>query len=383
MFVDSVDIFIASGKGGAGAVSFRREKFVIQGGPDGGDGGDGGDVYVEVDNNTDTLSKFRGAKHYKAKNGQPGGARRCSGKRGEDITIKVPLGTQILDFDTKEIIIDMDKCPKCVRLLKGGKGGLGNSHFKNSTNQAPTYAQSGLSGEERHIALELKLIADVGLVGYPNVGKSTLISVLSNAKPEIANYEFTTLVPNLGVVDVGDYSSFVVADIPGIIDGASEGRGLGLEFLKHIERTKMLLFVLDVSRDMDISLQFESLCNELEKFSPTLQTRPFGIVLSKSDTLGGSEIESSFNAFVKKHFPAMRGLSGECEIVAESLRQESLDSMFDTQGGVEKAQDSKNLCFIMTISSATHHRIDRLKSLLAKSLAIYSTQNERKEYNEK
>ncbi len=382
MFVDSVDIFIASGKGGAGAVSFRREKFVIQGGPD---GGDGGDVYVEVDNNTDTLSKFRGAKHYKAKNGQPGGARRCSGKRGEDIVIKVPLGTQILDFDTKEIIVDMDKCPMRSRLLKGGKGGLGNSHFKNSTNQAPTYAQSGLSGEERHIALELKLIADVGLVGYPNVGKSTLISVLSNAKPHIANYEFTTLVPNLGVVDVGDYSSFVVADIPGIIDGASEGKGLGLEFLKHIERTKMLLFVLDVGRDMDISLQFESLCSELEKFSPTLQTRPFGIVLSKSDTLGGSDLESSFNAFVKKHFPAMWGLSAECELVAESLKQEGFEWALDKQRNLEnEGGDSQNaMCFVMTISSVANQRIDRLKNLLAKSLAIHSTQNKTKEYNEK
>ena len=177
MFVDSVDIFIASGKGGAGAVSFRREKFVIHGGPDGGDGGDGGDVYVEVDNNTDTLSKFRGARHYKAKNGQPGQGKRCSGKRGTDITIKVPLGTQILNHESKELIVDMDTFPKRVRLLKGGKGGLGNAHFKNATNQAPTYAQSGLEGEERHIRLELKLIADVGLVGFPNVGKSTLISV--------------------------------------------------------------------------------------------------------------------------------------------------------------------------------------------------------------
>ncbi|CAM3281350.1 GTPase ObgE [Helicobacter labetoulli] len=372
MFVDSVDIFIASGKGGAGAVSFRREKFVIQGGPDGGDGGDGGDVYVEVDNNTDTLSKFRGARHYKAKNGQSGGARRCSGKRGEDITIKVPLGTQILDFDTKEIIIDMDKCPMRSRLLKGGKGGLGNSHFKNSTNQAPTYAQSGLSGEERHIALELKLIADVGLVGYPNVGKSTLISVLSNAKPEIANYEFTTLVPNLGVVDVGDYSSFVVADIPGIIDGASEGRGLGLEFLKHIERTKMLLFVLDVSRSVDISSQFESLCSELMKFSPTLKNRPFGIVLSKSDVLSEDELESSFATFIAKYFPAFKPILEECELVAESLKQESLDSMLDTQSDIQKTQDSKNLCFVMTISSVANQRIDRLKSLLAKSLSLQS-----------
>lgn len=374
MFVDSVDIFIASGKGGAGAVSFRREKFVIQGGPDGGDGGDGGDVYVEVDNNTDTLSKFRGAKHYKAKNGQPGGARRCSGKRGEDIVIKVPLGTQILDFDTKEIIVDMDKCPMRVRLLKGGKGGLGNSHFKNSTNQAPTYAQSGLSGEERHIALELKLIADVGLVGYPNVGKSTLISVLSNAKPEIANYEFTTLVPNLGVVDVGDYSSFVVADIPGIIDGASQGRGLGLEFLKHIERTKMLLFVLDVSRDMDISSQFESLCSELMKFSPTLKNRSFGIVLSKSDVLSEDGLESSFATFIAKYFPAFKPISAECEFVAESLKQEGFEWALDKQRNLEnEGGDSQNvICFVMAVSSATNQRIDRLKSLLAKSLSLQS-----------
>ncbi|CUU39850.1 GTPase ObgE [Helicobacter typhlonius] len=283
MFVDSVDIFVASGKGGAGAVSFRREKFVIQGGPDGGDGGDGGDVYVEVDNNTDTLSKYRGARHYKAKNGQPGQAKRCNGKRGEHITLKVPLGTQILDFDTKELLIDMNTYPKNVCLLKGGKGGLGNVHFKNSTNQAPTYAQKGLSGEEKHILLELKLIADVGLVGFPNVGKSTLISTLSNAKPEVANYEFTTLTPHLGAVDVDEFSSFVMADIPGIIEGASEGKGLGLEFLKHIERTSFLLFVLDSMREQSFKEQWEILNLELQKFSSILAQRAFGIVLSKSD----------------------------------------------------------------------------------------------------
>ena len=283
MFVDSVDIFIASGKGGAGAVSFRREKFVIHGGPDGGDGGDGGDVYVEVDNNTDTLSKFRGARHYKAKNGQPGQGKRCSGKRGTDITIKVPLGTQILNHESKELIVDMDTFPKRVRLLKGGKGGLGNAHFKNATNQAPTYAQSGLEGEERHIRLELKLIADVGLVGFPNVGKSTLISVLSNAKPEVANYEFTTLVPHLGVVSIDEYNAFVLADIPGSIEGASEGRGLGIAFLKHIERTGFLLFVLDAMREQSLKEQWEILSLELKKFSSILAQRAFGIVLSKSD----------------------------------------------------------------------------------------------------
>lgn len=295
MFVDSVDIFIASGKGGAGAVSFRREKFVIQGGPDGGDGGNGGDVYVEVDNNTDTLSKFRGARHYKAKNGQPGGAKNCKGKSGADIVIKVPLGTQIRDFETKELIIDMDSYPQVVCLLKGGKGGLGNVHFKNATNQAPTYAQKGLEGAQRHVILELKLIADVGLVGFPNVGKSTLISRLSNAKPEIANYEFTTLTPKLGIVEIDDYNSFVMADIPGIIQGASEGRGLGLEFLKHIERTSFLLFVLDPLREQSLREQFEILHKELGEFSSLLVQRPFGVMISKSDMKHfGTEFEGEF-----------------------------------------------------------------------------------------
>ncbi|MCX2716568.1 GTPase ObgE [Helicobacter sp. MIT 21-1697] len=356
MFVDSVDIFIASGKGGAGAVSFRREKFVIQGGPDGGDGGDGGDVYVEVDNNTDTLSKFRGARHYKAKNGQPGSSRRCSGKRGDDVIIKVPLGTQILDFESRDIIVDMDTYPMRVCLLKGGKGGLGNVHFKNAANQAPTYAQSGLSGQERHIALELKLIADVGLVGYPNVGKSTLISVLSNAKPQIANYEFTTLVPHLGVIDMDNYKSIVMADIPGIIDGASEGKGLGLEFLKHIERTKMLLFVLDLSREQDIFSQFKNLCIELEKFSIMLKKRPFGIVLSKSDTQNTDMIDNLLLK-LKQQFVNMESISLKKDKNSKALVSSDL-----TQ---ENAP-----CFIIPISSVSNTHIAPLKALLAQSLVV-------------
>ncbi|PAF49908.1 GTPase ObgE [Helicobacter sp. 12S02232-10] len=285
MFVDNVDIFIASGKGGAGAVSFRREKFVLNGGPDGGDGGDGGDVYFQVDKNTDTLSCFRGTKHYKAKNGQPGGSKKCSGKRGEDIVIKIPPGTQIFDFETNELLYDFTDQDFNVKVLKGGKGGFGNARFKNSVNQRPTYSQSGLAGEERHIRLELKLIADVGLVGFPNTGKSTLISVISNAKPEIANYEFTTLIPNLGVVQPDEMNSFVMADIPGIIDGASEGRGLGIEFLRHIERTKLLLFVIDVSSYQSVWQQYEKLRSELRNFSLELYSRPFGIVLNKIDVL--------------------------------------------------------------------------------------------------
>lgn len=283
MFVDSVDIFISSGNGGAGAISFRREKFVIQGGPDGGDGGKGGDVLFEVDNNSDTLSKFRGKKHYKAQNGAQGSSRNCKGKNGANLIIKVPLGTQIRDFESDLLIADLKSQDSRVKILEGGKGGLGNARFKNATNQTPTYAQSGIKGQSLHIKLELKLIADVGLVGFPNVGKSTLISTLSNAKPEIADYEFTTLIPNLGVVEVGELHSFVMADIPGIIEGASIGRGLGLQFLKHIERTNFLLFVLDSTRQNSVVAQFESLRGELSKFSSELFGKNFGIVISKSD----------------------------------------------------------------------------------------------------
>lgn len=306
MFVDSVDIFITSGSGGAGCVSFRREKFVIQGGPDGGDGGRGGDVIFEVDNNAHTLANFRGKKHHKAGNGEAGKPKRCAGKSGTNCIIKVPLGTQILDIESGEVLHDFGidcKDSKATDThfvaLKGGKGGLGNAHFKTATNQAPTYAQKGIAGQSLHIKLELKLIADVGLVGYPNVGKSTLISTLSNAKPEVANYEFTTLTPHLGVVEStqnganglkGFGESFVMADIPGIIKGASEGKGLGLQFLRHIERTKFLLFVLDCTRlefegGLSLKEQFCTLRNELQSYSSTLATRSFGIALSKIDAL--------------------------------------------------------------------------------------------------
>lgn len=283
MFVDNADIFVFSGNGGAGGVSFLREKFVIQGGPDGGDGGKGGDVIIEVDPNAHTLANFRGKKHYRAQNGANGAPRNCNGKSGENLIIKVPLGTQILDFDSGEVLADFGENAMRVKLLEGGKGGLGNARFKTARNQAPTHAQKGIPGKELHIRLELKLIADVGLVGYPNVGKSTLISTLSNAKPEIANYEFTTITPHLGVVEVDELHSFVMADIPGIIEGASEGKGLGLRFLKHIERTKFLLFVLDSAREMDICTQYTNLVRELENFSPALSQRNFGIVVSKCD----------------------------------------------------------------------------------------------------
>lgn len=284
MFIDSVEILLQSGDGGKGAVSFRREKYVPLGGPDGGDGGRGGDVIIICDNNAHTLAHFKGKKKLCAANGANGDKRNRNGKSGESLEILVPQGTQIIDAQSKKILLDMVKEGQRELLLKGGKGGLGNTHFKNASNQRPDYAQPGLKGQSLKARLELKLIADVGLVGFPNVGKSTLISVLSNARPEIADYEFTTLTPKLGFVEVDEYHSFVMADIPGIIKGASEGKGLGLAFLKHIERTSFLLFVLDSSRNMSLQEQFCTLQKELECFSLKLAQRKFGIVLSKSDT---------------------------------------------------------------------------------------------------
>lgn len=350
MFVDSVEIFATSGNGGAGAVSFRREKFVIQGGPDGGDGGKGGDVIVQVDTNLNTLASFRGIKHYKAKNGEAGKSRRCSGKNGENIVIKVPLGTQIFDVQNKNLLADLDTNQSSIVLLTGGKGGLGNARFKNSINQTPTYAQKGIPGQTLQIRLELKLLADVGLVGYPNVGKSSLISALSNAKPEVANYEFTTLTPHLGVVEVDDLHSFVMADIPGIIEGASEGKGLGLEFLKHIERTKFLLFVLDSTRDMTPKLQYKHLTKELYSFDAQLAHRPFGIVISKIDSAESSMVED----FIQ-------------EICAFFGITQNMLSPHSIQPPNETHQIIPN--FIIDVSSVAHINTDILKFRLHNALS--------------
>lgn len=297
MFVDRVEFEVSSGKGGAGAVSFRREKFVPKGGPDGGDGGKGGDIYFFTADNCDTLSHFRGKNKMGAKNGEPGGGRNKHGKNGEDLVLTVPTGTQVIDSQSGEVLLDLMETNQKVLFLKGGKGGLGNTHFKNPANQRPMYAQPGLPAEVKNIRLELKLIADVGLAGFPNVGKSTLISVLSNAKPEIADYEFTTLIPNLGVVDIDEEAAFVVADIPGIIEGASEGRGLGLEFLRHIERTAVVLFVIDVSNYRDTKTQYEKLKNELNRYSEELHSKPFAIALTKCDQFESEGVDRAFKEF--------------------------------------------------------------------------------------
>ena len=345
MFIDSVKFEVRSGKGGAGCASFRREKFVVKGGPDGGDGGKGGDVYVEVDNNTDTLSWYKGRRVLKAENGKQGMGRNMTGKSAPDFTLVVPPGTQVINDETGELLLDLTEEGQRELLLEGGKGGLGNTHFKNSRNQRPTYAQPGLPGDTMNLRLELKLIADVGLVGYPNVGKSTLISTTSNAAPEIANYEFTTLTPKLGVVEVGDYNSFVMADIPGIIDGASEGRGLGLEFLKHIERTKTLLFTIDIANYRTTIEQFHVLKQEVEKFSKELSGRNYAIALTKTDAYYGEDIEADIVSFIEE-----LGL----EVCGENEFGFDKKMPYYVQDLTFNRYDKEKPFFILPISSVTH-----------------------------
>lgn len=299
MFTDSVELTVSSGKGGQGCVAFRREKFVLNGGPNGGDGGKGGDVWFRCDNNTHTLSHFQRKMHIKAEGGIPGEGSLMTGKSGPKKVIIVPPGTQILDMETGDVLFDMLKHGEEVKFLQGGKGGLGNVHFKSSTNQRPTYAQPGEKGETRSIKLDLKLIADVGLVGFPNVGKSTLISTVSNARPEIANYEFTTLTPKLGQVNIGDFESFVMADIPGIIGGAHEGKGLGIQFLRHIERTKTLLYMVDLASYRDLKEQIEVLKDEISSFSEKLGTSKYAIALTRVDVVAPDEINDLVNGFLE------------------------------------------------------------------------------------
>lgn len=290
MFIDTAKIFIKSGKGGNGAVAFRREKFVPKGGPSGGNGGKGGDVIFIADRNLHTLLDFTYKKKYTADDGAPGGSALKDGKNGKDIIIKVPVGTIIKDFETDELIADLTEHEESVIIVKGGKGGKGNSNFATSTNQAPRKAEPGKPGEERFVKLELKLIADIGLVGFPNAGKSTLISAVSAARPKIADYPFTTLEPNLGIVKYKDFNTFVVADIPGIIEGAHEGKGLGHKFLKHIERTKILLILIDIASE-DYLKEYKILLNELNEFSDILSDKQKIVAISKCDLLGDEEIK--------------------------------------------------------------------------------------------
>ncbi|MBR3134503.1 MAG: GTPase ObgE [Clostridia bacterium] len=298
MFTDYVKIYAQAGKGGDGAISFRREKYVAAGGPDGGDGGRGGNVYFKVDKDVNTLINFRYKKKFKATPGENGQGARKYGKSGKDLYISVPIGTVVKDAETNEVLADLSEPEEVALLLKGGKGGLGNSHFATATRQAPRFAQDGEPGEEKEFILELKLLADVGLLGFPNVGKSTFLSVVTSATPKIANYHFTTIDPNLGVVKSKYGDSFVIADIPGIIEGASQGTGLGIQFLRHIERTRLLLHFIDVSMSEGRNPieDYKTINNELKEYSEKLAKRTQVIVATKADIMTD---ETGFNELKK------------------------------------------------------------------------------------
>ncbi len=328
MFIDKAKIFVKSGDGGNGCVSFRREKYVPLGGPDGGDGGKGGSVIFEVDPGLTTLLDFKYKKKFVAEAGGKGEGSKCYGKDGDDLHVKVPMGTIIRDFESNKIIADLSHKDDVFVLVKGGKGGKGNCKFCTPTRQAPHFAEPGMPGEERWITLELKLLADVGLVGFPNVGKSTFLSTVTAAKPKIANYHFTTLKPNLGVVKAEGINAFVMADIPGIIEGAAEGVGLGLDFLRHIERTRLLIHVVDISgiEGRDAFEDFVKINEELKKYSVKLWDRPQIVVANKADMLYDEEVYEDFKkkvnelGFDKVYKMSAATKSGVDEIIKEAGR---------------------------------------------------------------
>ena len=312
MFTDYAKIIIKSGNGGDGAITFRREKYVAAGGPDGGDGGRGGSVYFRVDPNANTLIDFRYSKKFKAQNGENGSGGNKYGRSGEDLYIDVPLGTIIKDAETGKVVADLSKENQVELVLNGGRGGKGNSHFATATRQVPRFAQAGEDGEEKEVILELKLLADVGLLGFPNVGKSTFLSVVTDAKPKIANYHFTTIEPNLGVVKTKEGDSFVIADIPGIIEGASDGVGLGIQFLRHVERTRLLLHVIDVSgvEGRNPVEDFYTINEELKKYSEKLSTRKQIIVANKMDIMQDDKGLKELEALAKKENLELYKISG-------------------------------------------------------------------------
>ncbi|EIC95580.1 Obg family GTPase CgtA [Lachnoanaerobaculum saburreum F0468] len=359
MFADSAKIFIKSGKGGDGHVSFRRELFVAAGGPDGGDGGKGGDIIFEVDEGLNTLTDFRMKRKYVAGDGEPGGKRKCHGADAKNLTIKVPEGTVIKDFESGKVIADMSGDNKREVILRGGKGGFGNMNFATATMQVPKFAKPGQPGKEMFVLLELKVIADVGLVGFPNVGKSTLLSRVSNAKPKIANYHFTTLDPHLGVVDVKGAGGFVMADIPGLIEGASEGVGLGHDFLRHIERTKVLVHVVDAAstEGRDPVEDIKTIINELKNYDESLLGRPQVIAANKIDAIYSEENDSIKR--IKEAFPDIKvfpisGVSGKgipellYELVNILSTVDKTPTVFEKEFEIDYSSD-KNLPFTVEV----------------------------------
>ncbi len=330
MFIDLVEIYVKAGDGGRGAVSFRREKYIPKGGPDGGDGGRGGDVIIISDPNMSTLLDFRYKRKYIAKNGEPGMCALKTGKSGKDVILRVPVGTVVKDKDTDQILFDFTAPYQKFIVAHGGKGGRGNTHFKSPTNQTPRKAEPGKPGEERRIILELKLIADVGIVGFPNAGKSTLISVISAAQPKIADYPFTTLEPVLGLVQYKDFQSFVVADIPGIIEGASQGKGLGLKFLRHIERTKILLFLIDASSE-DPFEEYKVLIKELKSYNSNMLLKPHIVAISKMDLIPETEVEKFKKEFHKKFSKSIREIKKPKDILfISSFAKIGIEDLLDS-----------------------------------------------------
>ena len=302
-FVDEATIRVQAGNGGHGALSFRREKYVAKGGPDGGDGGHGGSVYLVADSSLNTLADFRVARRFKAEVGQGGAGRNMTGKSGDDLEVRVPQGTVVHDVDTGELICDLIEEGQRQMVAEGGRGGLGNTRFKSSVNRAPRKTTNGTPGEARHLRLELKVLADVGLLGMPNAGKSTLITSMSAAKPRIADYPFTTLHPNLGVVRVGRLQSFVMADIPGLIEGASEGAGLGIQFLKHLQRTRLLLHLVDIAPidpNVDPAREVQAIVNELAQFSAELAAKPRWLVINKIDLLADDDLAAARDRLLRE-----------------------------------------------------------------------------------
>jgi GTPase len=301
-FVDETPIHVQAGRGGNGCLSFRREKYIAKGGPDGGDGGDGGSVYLEGDDNLNTLVDYRFQRNFNAESGQAGGPKNCTGKGGDDLILKVPVGTTIIDEDTEEVLGDITAAGQRLMVVKAGYHGLGNTRFKSSTNRAPRQTSPGTEGELRHLRLELKVLADVGLLGLPNAGKSTFIRAVSAARPKVADYPFTTLIPNLGVVQPHKYRSFVIADIPGLVEGAADGAGLGIRFLKHLTRTRLLLHMVDMlpPDGSDPADNINVIENELDRFSPTLWGRERWLVLNKIDLLPEDEREGLCQGVVDK-----------------------------------------------------------------------------------
>ncbi len=323
-FVDYVKIHVTSGNGGKGSTHLRREKYVAMGGPDGGDGGRGGHIIIKGNQNLWTLIHFKFKRHFKAGHGEHGGKQRSTGSNGEDVVLEVPLGTVVRDTATNAIRFEITEHDEEKIVVKGGKGGRGNWHFKSATNQTPRYAQSGIEGQEKNITLELKVLADVGLVGFPNAGKSTLLSVITSAKPKIADYEFTTLKPNLGIVEYRDFKSFVMADIPGIIEGAAEGKGLGHYFLRHIERNATLLFLIPAD-SKDISKEYQILLDELRRYNPELLDKQRLVAISKADMLD-EELQEEMDALLKEDLKEVEYLF--ISSVAEKGIQELKDRLW-------------------------------------------------------